>query len=234
MEHKRSSTDFASHTDFSPYYSFICAYIKSFYRHIDFRDKDEHEIIKYALSKRIPRLHWFKRRDLAILPRVKWIIGIISSMYPESIAEFGPQRGTLLFPLMDKFPDIQYHAIDIDKNSTDCLNCVKDGGFANLTIYQNDVTKRLSIDDKHVDLVIMSEILEHLESPEKAVAEACRLAKDRILITVPSKKDTNPEHINLFTFESLISLIPKEVSCTCFKKQLKNNLCLSIILSEKS
>ena len=73
----------------------------------------------------------------------------------------------------------------------------------------------LPFDDSSFDLVVAIEILEHLESPERAAAELSRVSRSRVLVTVPwepwfslgvllgtgqhwRRLGREPEHINAF------------------------------------
>ena len=49
----------------------------------------------------------------------------------------------------------------------------------------------------------MLEVMEHIPDTEAVVLNAIRLARNYIIVSVPSKPDDNPEHIHLFTNEDL-------------------------------
>jgi hypothetical protein len=53
----------------------------------------------------------------------------------------------------------------------------------------------------------MLEVLEHIPDYRKAVSEIVRVASEHIVLSVPSKPDNNPEHINFFTKESIAKLL---------------------------
>lgn len=47
----------------------------------------------------------------------------------------------------------------------------------------------LPFENKSFDIVILSEILEHVRDPQKVLKEASRIAREKILITVPDKEN---------------------------------------------
>lgn len=57
-----------------------------------------------------------------------------------------------------------------------------------VTFIKGDVYK-LPFKDKTFDVVICSEVLEHLEHPEKALKELKRVAKQKIIVTVPNDQE---------------------------------------------
>lgn len=159
-----------------------------------------------AAAVGVPHLHMFKVKDGAILQRLPKILGMIRSIQNrvKNVCDFGTQRGALLWPIMNEFPEFQVTAVDLDKRVCEELRMVSTGGLDTLTVLQADVTAPLpGITDKSFDLVLVSEILEHLVEPERAAREAVRLSRKFIIVSVPSKPDDNPEHIQLFTRESL-------------------------------
>ena len=47
------------------------------------------------------------------------------------------------------------------------------------------------------------EVLEHIPQVEKAIENAVRIAREYVIVSVPSKEDDNEEHIHLLTKERL-------------------------------
>jgi len=152
------------------------------------------EIIKAGLASGL-RLHKFKRN--AELPRVRKVLGILQGLCPASLLDIGSGRGTFLWPLLDAFPHLPVTAIDFNPVRVADINSVRAGGVANLQALQMDATK-IEIEDDYVEVVTALEVLEHLSAPERAAAEAVRVASKFVIVSVPSKEDENPEHVQRF------------------------------------
>lgn len=151
--------------------------------------------------------HYFKVKD--DLPRVQVVLGFLRGIVPtgqcQSLLDVGSGRGVFLFPLLREFPDLEVTSLDIMSHRVELLQCLHDGGIANLYPIQADICTWDAL-DKSFDVVTMLEVMEHIPDTEAVVRNAVRLAKNYIIISVPSKPDDNPEHIHLFTNEDLKSL----------------------------
>jgi ubiquinone/menaquinone biosynthesis C-methylase UbiE len=152
------------------------------------------EIIHTGLDAGL-RLHKFKRN--AELARVKKALGILRGLAVESLLDVGSGRGTFLFPLLDEFPDLAITAIDVSEQRAKDLNALRQGGLENFTAVRANVMQ-LGFENKSFDVVTLLEVMEHLAAPEKAAAEALRVARHFVILSVPSKEDDNPEHLHLF------------------------------------
>jgi ubiquinone/menaquinone biosynthesis C-methylase UbiE len=157
------------------------------------------ELIRIGLASGL-RLHKFKRN--IELPRVRSVLGILRGLSPESLIDIGSGRGTFLWALLDAFPHLTVTAIDRSERRATDIEAVRRGGIENLSSVLMDA-EALSFADKCVDVVTILEVLEHLERPQQVAAEAVRVARRFVIASVPSREDTNPEHIQLFDGKSL-------------------------------
>lgn len=83
------------------------------------------------------------------------------------------------------------------------------------------VHDRLPFEDKSFDTVIMLELLEHVEDPDKLLSEAVRVARRNVLITVPNSTEfqelkkqnltyehmLDTDHVRFFTQDALQELL---------------------------
>jgi len=148
------------------------------------------------------RFHKFKRSEL---PRVVRVLGILKGLAPSSLLDIGSGRGTFLWPLLDAFPLLKVHALDIARRRVEDICSVIQGGIANLSASLEDMTQ-LSAADRSFDVVSALEVLEHQENPQLAAQELVRVARRFVVASVPSKPDNNPEHLHLFSASDLETL----------------------------
>ncbi len=150
------------------------------------------------------RLHRFKRT--MELARVARVLGVLRGIGPVDLLDVGSGRGAFLWPLLDAFPGLPVTAVDRLAYRAADIQAVRDGGVEGLTAICGDLTE-LDLDDGSFDVVTLLEVLEHIPDPARALAQACRLARRFVVLSVPSKADENPEHIHLFSAATLEPLL---------------------------
>ena len=126
------------------------------------------------------------------------VIGFLHSVSFETMLDVGSGRGVFLIPFMKEFPWVKVTSLDLLEKRVTFLNELADGGFGQLHAEQKDICHQ-PFSDHSFDVVTLLEVLEHIPEVEKAVAAAVRMAKQYVVVTVPSKPDNNPEHIHLLT-----------------------------------
>ena len=149
------------------------------------------------------KVHYFKRS--ALLPRVGLVLGFLRGIEFGSLLDVGSGRGAFLWPFLEEFPDKETHVVDILPQRTAIHRAVAAGGTYDLHVHEGDV-RTLALPDKSIDVVTMLEVLEHIPDVAGAVRNAMRIARKHVVVTVPSQKDDNPEHIHLLSRECLRGL----------------------------
>ncbi len=172
-------------------------------KELDSLEEDDYKELEEIAKPHNLKLYYFKdKEDLA---RVKIVLGFLKSICPNTLLDVGSGRGVFLFPLLRDFPDIHVTSIDILDKRIELLNCIQLGGLSQLNPVLANVCDVAFADDSF-DVVTMLEVLEHIPNVKKAVQNAVRMAKNFIVVTVPSKEDDNPEHIHLLTKDILTNL----------------------------
>lgn len=172
--------------------------------------QEEMKTIFHAGEAAGMKMYYFKKKEL--LPRVKAVLGFLRSVQPESLLDVGSGRGVFLFPFLSQFPWAQVTAADILPHRVQMLQAIADGGIENLTILERDIC-HWPQEENRFDVVTLLEVLEHIPAVDQAVANAVRLAKRFVVVSVPSHPDDNPEHIHLLTKEILTRLFTN-AGCT--------------------
>ena len=163
------------------------------------------------------KLHYFKVKE--DLPRVQVVLSFLQGIVPagqcNSLLDVGSGRGVFLFPLLRDFPNLEVTSLDIFPHRVALHECIREGGMENLhPLLENICTWNAS--DKTFDVVTMLEVMEHIPDTQAVVKNAIRLARNYIIVSVPSKPDDNPEHIHLFSNDDLERLF-LENGCTKVK-----------------
>ncbi len=165
--------------------------------------------LRYGNRSEAPemKLHYFKQKE--DLPRVQRVLSFLHGIIPagqcQSLLDVGSGRGVFLFPLLRDFPKLEVTSMDILPHRIELLQCLHVGGITNLHPLQADICT-WDAPDKSFDVVTMLEVMEHIPETSSVVRNAVRLARNYIIVSVPSKPDDNPEHIHLFSNEDLQTL----------------------------
>lgn len=150
------------------------------------------------------KLHRFKRT--MELPRVRAVLGALRGIMPAKLLDIGTGRGVFLWPLLDAFPDLEVTAVEPDTRRCEHLEAVRRGGIARLCVVNADAS-RLPYPDGAFDVVTALEVLEHQHDPAPLAREAVRLAGRFVIASVPSQPDENPEHVQLFSGDTIAALL---------------------------
>lgn len=149
------------------------------------------------------KIHRFKRSG--VLPRVAAALGVLRGIAPANLLDVGTGRGAFLWPFLEAFPDIPTTCIDILEHRVAMLSAVARGGIGNLNVVRGEGGS-LPFADGAFDSATALEVLEHQAEPILLARELVRVTRRFVVVSVPSKPDDNPEHVQLFTADSLRAL----------------------------
>ena len=148
----------------------------------------------------------------AELPRVRQVLGFLCGIEFKTLLDVGSGRGVFLLPFMEAFPQVQVTSLDLLDKRVTFLNELAAGGYSQLTAHNKDICDQ-PFSENSFDVVTLLEVLEHIPEVEKAVAAAVKMARNYVVVSVPSKEDNNPEHIHLLTKDILTKLFA-DAGCT--------------------
>jgi hypothetical protein len=171
-------------------------------RHLALRDLSDQALLEIFQAGQAADLEMHKFKRTTGLARVRRVFGVLRNIAPESLLDIGSGRGAFLWPLLDEFPDLIITAIDEDPIRARDIQAVRLGGIDALTGHQMDATK-LDFPAGAFDVVTLLEVLEHIPAVPKALAEAVRVARRFIVLSVPSQPDDNPGHVHLLDQDTL-------------------------------
>lgn len=107
---------------------------------------------------------------------IQFILNQLEEEY-ESIIDVGCGRGFFVKKLIEKFPDKKIMGADL----LPTLN------IEGLQYYQTNI-ESIPLEDKSVDVVVCSHVLEHVQHLDKVINELKRIGKKKIIVTVPKQR----------------------------------------------
>jgi 2-polyprenyl-3-methyl-5-hydroxy-6-metoxy-1,4-benzoquinol methylase len=166
---------------------------------------------------------------------IKAIVSQLKLKEEAVILDIGCGEGFVTCLLEEALPKNKIFGVDISAQAIKFAKTMTKGAeFIQGNIYDND------LEDNKYDLVVCTEVLEHLENPDAAVAELMRISGRYILITVPeepyfcmgnflSMKNIvrlgNPkDHLNLWTKAAFGKFLKQKLDDSDFKITEKKRL----------
>jgi SAM-dependent methyltransferase len=139
----------------------------------------------------------------------------------ETALDAGCGEGFAAMNLLTKHPQASLFGVDLSPEAVEQAKQIA----PQMPTAVADVTK-LPFPDKHFDMVVSLEVLEHLPQPEQAVAMYKRLSKRYLLLSVPNEPvfrtlrmlegsdllrwGDHPEHINHWNFFSFARFLERQ------------------------
>ncbi len=167
---------------------------------------------------------------LALKNFMNTVVGSVKSLKPESILDVGSGEGFTL---------ARFHTEKIGKK-LEGIEYMKEALELGKKLHPHIQTKpgniyKLPYKDNMFDLVLSTEVLEHLDEPGKGLKELIRVSKKYVLLTVPNepwftvqrfmrgrnmlKLGAHPEHVNLWTSKKFEDFVKNHNVKIVHKKQ---------------
>ncbi len=150
----------------------------------------------------------------------KTVYKILKPLKVDSVLDVGCGEGITLDKFEKEGIGKSLHGIDY---SDDALKIGKKI-YPNLNLKKGDIYD-IKEKDNSYDLVMATEVLEHLDDPQKALKELIRVSKRYVLLSVPNEPffiganfmrgkylknfGNHPEHINHWTFMTFRKMVQK-------------------------
>lgn len=142
---------------------------------------------------------------------LKTVVKTTKPLNIETVLDAGCGEGFTLDRLQKEKIGKTFEGIEYDESAVMMANVM----YPKLTIKKGDIYK-LPYKNNSFDLVICTEVLEHLENPKKAYRELLRVSRKYVLVSVPNEPfftiqrigrlqnvlhlGAHPEHIQHWTF----------------------------------
>jgi ubiquinone/menaquinone biosynthesis C-methylase UbiE len=193
---------------------------------------------KQTVGASIVRLGFLQRFLIDNFNKV--LIDEVKKINPKTVLDAGCGEGFTLHRLQDAGIGNKLEGFDFLDRAVKIAN----KEFPDLKIKQGDIYN-IKAKDNSYDLVICSEVLEHLERPEDALKEIVRVSKKYVILSVPNEPifmagnllrgknvkrfGNDIEHINHWSNKSFEKFVSKHI-------RVKNNITplpWSLIVAEK-
>jgi ubiquinone/menaquinone biosynthesis C-methylase UbiE len=155
----------------------------------------------------------------------------VKKLRPESVLDVGCGEGFVLQKLKMNKVGKRLEGVDFLKTAIDIGHKI----HPDVTLKQGNIYD-LQYKDNSFDVVICSEVLEHLEDPEKALSELVRVSKKYVVLSVPnepffmlgnfvrgknwSRFGNDIEHIQHWTHGAFKRFVGKKVKIKVAKKPI--------------
>ena len=164
---------------------------------------------KYTIDNRFYQWHLgrFMRRMYELLMEAE----------PERVLDAGCGEGFVVDYLARQNPDLRLTGVDLSEEAI----AYAQAHFGERGTFRTGSVYKLPFSDNAFDVVVCSEVLEHLDDPARAVRELKRVARSHVLITVPREPyfkwlndlgrllriSPDPGHVNFWTAESFPAFV---------------------------
>lgn len=136
-------------------------------------DHESRNLARYATTSRIYQWHTHAFHERI----AEWV----ERVAPASILDAGCGEGFATAFLAERMPTARIEGVDVSAGAV----AYAQAHFGERVAFRTGSVYALPYEDDSFDLVLCSEVLEHLDRPDDAVKELARVARRHVLMTVP-------------------------------------------------
>jgi 2-polyprenyl-3-methyl-5-hydroxy-6-metoxy-1,4-benzoquinol methylase len=159
-------------------------------------------------NRRITRCEFLNDPEHYEYPRATWVLSVING---GKLLEIGSGNGGMTRLLVPKVDSVT--ALDVSRPSLDELEKM---GLPNLKVVQGLIENFQT--EEQFDWVLMSEVIEHLREPLKAICKAFEFVAPggSLVLTTPNGHWESDEHLHEFSMRTFAEMITK-TGCESFE-----------------
>ncbi len=176
---------------------------------------------KYTYDNRL--YQWHLRAFLRLLYRM------LAETGARSVLDAGCGEGFVADFLARQDPDLHITGVDLSPAAV----AYAEEHFGQRVRFRTGSLYKLPFSDQAFDTVVCSEVLEHLDAPERAVRELRRVARRHVLITVPREPyfgwlnalgrrlgiSPDPGHVNFWTRQGFRAFVEAHFDAARFARR---------------
>jgi SAM-dependent methyltransferase len=126
----------------------------------------------------------------------------------QSVLDVAVGSAVVLQGLSRLVPDLVYFGCDLSGRAIERLAGRADLGFKFQALFVHDIREAFPGPRPFADVVISTEMLEHLEDPVGALRNMVELARSKVIVSVPCEDSIrSPEHLWAFNIEDLRAML---------------------------
>jgi len=125
--------------------------------------------------------------------------------YGNSVLDVGAGSGMITRRIKELRPNLHISACDFSRPAVDWLK----SKIPLNEVFWCDITNGIEKPNKSYDIVVCTEVLEHLDNPQKAINELMRITRKKVIVSVPfgeTQSKKSAEHIWSFSLDDIFDL----------------------------
>src|SRR5690606_26405802 len=164
---------------------------------------------------------------------------MLAKTEPKSVLDAGCGEGFVVDFLARRNPELKLVGVDL----SDAAVAYANTHFGDKARFRTGSIYKLPFSDRSFDTVLCSEVLEHLDDPNRAVGELKRVARHHVIITVPHEPyfqwlnslgqlvgvSSDPGHVNFWTSNTFQAFVRAHFPDATFEWKQLYQIALAVV-----